>query len=454
MTVISKGRGERMKNLNITFQQTVEACYLNLKVEKPEALDRVALNVNLHDCPEFLMPFKAVRFNDETVLKYRQPEHAVSLQYGELTLNKREFVQLYANLLEPFIKGRDWFLDYHNFYIHPSYIFLDKKTRAASYLYLPVHKPVHSDEEILLFFKKLLAKADIKDDQKFLVNLFQYFERGTVTLSSLYQLMSKEASTVQAGSVPQPVKQPERSAVKKLAQAIPEKLEQIEVKKPQKAKSIFAPKAGVFPAAPMPAEMNEDEIMNALFGEKPEKAKRARHKAVKEKGGKEKKPLLKGIFGAKKEKPDQESLKQTEESRLSQPEIELQEAACEDDHTVVIDDNPSERGFCLRLVFSAIPGAPEIIQIPPSQDFITIGRISRDESRPDAAFPSEFKGVGRRHARLERRGDEYYLADLGSVNHTYLDGEIMIPNRPYRLKSGSEVAFTCVNPITYRAVME
>ena len=80
-----------------------------MKAERPEALDRVTLNVNLKDCPDFLLPFKAVRFNSETVLRYRQPEHAVSLQYKDMVLNKKEFVRLYANLLMPFIKGKDWF---------------------------------------------------------------------------------------------------------------------------------------------------------------------------------------------------------------------------------------------------------------------------------------------------------------------------------------------------------
>ncbi len=504
-----------MKNFNIAFQQTVEACYLTLKAERPEALDRVTLNVNLKDCPDFLLPFKAVRFNSETVLRYRQPEHAVSLQYKDMVLNKKEFVRLYANLLMPFIKGKDWFLDYHNLYIHPAYIFIDKKTETASYMYLPVQQAVHTDAEILAFFKKLLTKADIKDDRKFLVNLFQYFERGNATLLSLYQFLLKETDTVQPSGQPYVPETSERNTVQKLVQEIPAKLEQIEVKKPQKAKHVFPFQTGKnksedssdalltaesFETDRLQEDLSEDEIINALFGEKPARAKRMKEKPQKEKSRneklqneklqneklqneklqneklqkemissekspdsivrspkekrtEEKKTLFGRFFGGKKAKQEPESPGLTPE-HLRQMQNQLREDDFDDGHTVVLEDSPAEGGCCLRLVFSSMTGAPENIRITPSKDFITIGRISRDENRPDAAFPPDFKGVGRKHARLERRADSYYLVDLGSVNHTYLDGEALIPNRPYLLKAGSEVAFTSVNPITYRVVME
>ena len=65
-------------------------------------------------------------------------------------------------------------------------------------------------------------------------------------------------------------------------------------------------------------------------------------------------------------------------------------------------------------------------------------RIGRDSEWADLYVEGNDL-VSRRHAELVRRGDEIYLKDLGSKNHTYLNG-IMIPREVEILvKDGSEI---------------
>src|SRR4051812_2643570 len=45
--------------------------------------------------------------------------------------------------------------------------------------------------------------------------------------------------------------------------------------------------------------------------------------------------------------------------------------------------------------------------------------------------------VSRRHARIERRGDGYYVEDLGSKAGTRLNGEML--GRPMRLREGDRI---------------
>lgn len=467
-----------MKKLKISFQQTVEACYLNLNVEKEEVLDRVTVNVIQQDCPEFLLPLKVVRINGQTALKYRQPGHAVSLAYANLAMGKKDFMQLCLSLILPFVKGRDWFLDYHNLYIDPAYIYIDSRTKAVSYLYLPVQGKVYTDGEILQFFKSLLSKADIRDDNKFLIQLFQYFERNCVTILSLYQILMKEARAFQSGGMEPSVKetkpkmyaQPQENEIQKPKAGIADKILQgsgklkkrEEKRKETKKKEENEPKVEDF----LGGQDENDEIMNLMFGDKPakslKKAKpvKASKKEKEAKAPKEKKtsgPLFGKLFGGKKENVEADTGERIfvqEQMEPDRQQVFVQPEKYEDDHTVTMDDDSVEGVCCLRLVFSPLAGAPEHIRIGQSQDFITIGRVSRDDYQPDAVFPAEFKGVGRRHARIERKKDHFYIVDLGSVNHTYLDGEVLIPNRPYELKAGCEVAFTSVNPIKYRVIME
>lgn len=122
-----------------------------------------------------------------------------------------------------------------------------------------------------------------------------------------------------------------------------------------------------------------------------------------------------------------------------------------DDETEIAFDGPGQQGISpyLELTESDEPGAVRRIELNFQTPYITIGRISSDEVRPDVAFPANFKRIGRRHARIEKRDGSYYVIDLGSANHTLLNNQILIPNQPYLLQNGMELAFTVNHPVRY-----
>ena len=51
-------------------------------------------------------------------------------------------------------------------------------------------------------------------------------------------------------------------------------------------------------------------------------------------------------------------------------------------------------------------------------------------------YGAEAAGVSRRHARVSRQDDQYWIEDLNSVNLTYLNNQRLTPDRPQRLKDG------------------
>jgi pSer/pThr/pTyr-binding forkhead associated (FHA) protein len=61
--------------------------------------------------------------------------------------------------------------------------------------------------------------------------------------------------------------------------------------------------------------------------------------------------------------------------------------------------------------------------------------VGRDES---ADIPIDEPLVSRSHARLERRGESYWVVDLGSTNFTRVRGEVV---RERELSDGDEVRF-------------
>ncbi|MGD0611325.1 MAG: FHA domain-containing protein [Anaerolineales bacterium] len=49
------------------------------------------------------------------------------------------------------------------------------------------------------------------------------------------------------------------------------------------------------------------------------------------------------------------------------------------------------------------------------------------------------KGVSRRHAMIRRKGDGYEILDMGSTNGTWLNQYLLLPDKPYPLKSGTQI---------------
>lgn len=76
----------------------------------------------------------------------------------------------------------------------------------------------------------------------------------------------------------------------------------------------------------------------------------------------------------------------------------------------------------------------------PSSDEVLIGRRDPLQPRiPDVDLESHgggAAGVSRRHARLLRRRDGWYIEDLRSTNGTYLNEVRLLPARPIRIRSG------------------
>src|SRR5258708_5483152 len=90
----------------------------------------------------------------------------------------------------------------------------------------------------------------------------------------------------------------------------------------------------------------------------------------------------------------------------------------------------------------AINGATELLELP-MQNVLTLGRHVADSTSADVDLTdhrAEMLGVSRKHASIKRQGTTLTLTDLGSTNHTYLNGQQLADNEARTLKSGDEVA--------------
>ncbi len=471
-----------------SIQSSLDANYLNISLTELEELDETAIKTIKEDCPDFLIPFHLMNINDSNFLKYKLM-NAVSLEYSSLTMTKNMFAEMYFSLLTPFVTGKDWFLDYHYLCINPTYVYCSRDLKKSFFIYIPAKSYRNGDKEILGFFQNVLNNVTITDESGFMVKLYQYFNRGNVTLAELYRMVREECKN--EGSAEHKVIPAEHSAVSAtsaIKQGVamqtqpdypvqqlayqPEKTDE----KQQKKKNLFGSsekkkkeKEEMAETAIPPFTVQnpdfgnlegDEEVIAALFGDNKKKTKEKKEK--KEKPIKEKPPKKeksRGFFGSRKK---QEDLPQSEEAIVqnsisySQPQIypmvqNMDAITQEDDGvTEILDDGMMQKEEFLSLIESPVSGAPVRISLGFDKPFITLGRMSNNAIKPDVAFSSDLKGIGRMHARIEKKNGVFYAIDLGSANHTFVNGQMLVPNTPWPLKNGDELTLTSGTPVRYR----
>lgn len=466
-----------MNSTNFSVQSSLEANFLNIQLEDPIDIDEIAMKTINNDCPDFLIPFQLLEVNGSTQLRYKLI-NTIALEYIDTTYTKKDFIKLFMNLLNPLIKGNEWFLDYHCFCIDPQYVYIDRISNLVMYIYVPEASYKNTDQEIFNFIKNTFNKMTITDDPGFQVTLFQFFIKEGVTLIDLYKMLQNEQTTKgmpQVAPAPSPVPAPVQPVMNNVqpqpinAQPKPVVAPILSKPTPQVVKKEAPAPVHGTPVAPLPvADKNNaqsnDDIISSLFGN---------NSSSKNKPKKEEKSskLPFDLFGKKKEK-EKESFVSSGTSNVSQsqPQGYSNQVAFnnnfqsqsqsfgqsdiyspDSDVTMTFTEGSRRGGPHLELISSSIAGAPSRIDLDFTKEFISIGRASSDEVQPDIIFPRDFTFIGRKHARISKDNNgKFFIIDLGSKNHTFLDNTMLVPNQMYELVSGKEIVFTESTPVKYR----
>lgn len=94
-----------------------------------------------------------------------------------------------------------------------------------------------------------------------------------------------------------------------------------------------------------------------------------------------------------------------------------------------------------HIVLLHITGYPDPIALQIEESIV----LGRDSSEGASAINLEGydalnQGVSRKHAMFKRQGQQLFIRDLGSTNHTFLNGNQLAEERDYALRDGDEIA--------------
>ena len=417
--------------------------YASIVVEDRKKLDIIAIKVIRYDCPPFLLPIRLVSIDNEVQLRY-EILGGIRLAYMTLQMSKHELNKLLNQLLAPYVDCADWFLDFHNIYLDRNYIMVNQSDFKVRYIYMPYEYGIQTEEEVLQFFRDLVASVNLQDDDAYIAALLRRIIGKDASITAFADLVRENLKKEESVTVQMPRQAPVMTTV-----SVPIDTKSV----PQSSEPDVRKEFGKVDLT--------DSIGAGLFGES---EKTVNKKAAK----KEKQSNFFGrLLGSDKKSKKESSEPSVSENRekavtVSIPAADHREKALEslienpmnltEDNTEISAEEENVSGILrLRLDRAQVDNIPNTIELDLRNGYAVIGRYDKTgKLSADFNFDMSLTYIGRRHARFELSDEDVYIIDLESKNHTFLNNEELLPNRRYLLHKGDRIMITQKYGIVYQ----
>ena len=128
------------------------------------------------------------------------------------------------------------------------------------------------------------------------------------------------------------------------------------------------------------------------------------------------------------------SIQQRASTRMSQQQIRQQSLRMSQAQTSTVSPRVSQPQTIEKIRLVAL-NAPEYFEIVIDADEILIGKSAEFS---DKVIPYNPK-ISRKHCRIIRRQDEFYITDEKSLNHTYVNGMMVMEAQFVKIRKGDSI---------------
>ena len=423
-----------------------------LSVLIPEdQIDEKALYTMESDQPDFLVPFH-YRYIDGNVEFIYTPQKRLKLLFFAGARSQDDYIVFWKKLISPLERCEDWFMRTDGFVLDLQYVYYDKDANEICYLYIPVRQTLQDPADIRQFLQKTASQFTTDNSDLTVCVLGYLLQEGAVQPEDFLQMLAPYA-----GRKTKPAQTAASSAAQAayVQQSTPAASVHQPVSAPHPEQEPAAKQQNVPSAIKTPNSHLDDDFNDLKWGEE-ESSNNTREKKPKKekppKKPKEKKSFL-SILGKKEPKEPSQPLHggaqlgdmplytpsspdpQPTPAPSAQPVWYVEQ---QDDGVTQLNTHETQLRYIGNL------NHPAVIQLRvPDNGYFRIGRydVSVGKQQFDFEFPPDTPAVSRRHAAIGRRGDIYYLADLGSRAGTFVNERKLNPNEEQPLSAGDRISF-------------
>lgn len=450
-----------------TYEEQGDRRYLVYEKKPEDILDTLTLEMISNNQIEGLAPANHIQMDDHFYMKYDITGCKSLREYMQGTINRQQLLHIMESIADTAMEAEDYMLRFSSFVLDTDYMYMDGAGRKVFCIVLPV---VREEAPLELFLKELLMGAQYNqaEDCSYVAALINFFSSpvsfSVHALKGQIAGLKKEKTSrkkieEQNRVLPEPPASPKKRGHSE-APNDPEKQNCLNILFSDEEEKTLREKIGQFFKRDRSEkdEYEEEEIEDrkekrGFFGKRSEKKKKDQ---VKEQSGDS---ILGGIAIPGMEVPVRPQKERRPEDQEQQPHFEkyekreipipaqkiplkqLETGGSDFGETVYLQEEDDDETAFLGQEKG---GGPEfsLYRFSTKETFRITGDVSRIGRSPSIAEISITgnKCIGRIHAILYVRGQDVFIEDNHSKNHTYVDGIRLDPeDPPVLLNQGSKI---------------
>lgn len=450
-----------------TYEEQGDRRYLVYEKKPEDTLDTLTLEMISNNQIEGLAPANHIQMDDHFYMKYDITGCKSLREYMQGTINRQQLLHIMESIADTAMEAEDYMLRFSSFVLDTDYMYMDGAGRKVFCIVLPV---VREEAPLELFLKELLMGAQYNqaEDCSYVAALINFFSSpGSFSVHGLKgqiaglkkEKTSRKKIEEQNRVLPEPPASPKRRGHSE-APNDPEKQNCLNILFSDEEEKTLREKIGQFFKRDRSEkdEYEEEEIEDrkekrGFFGKRSEKKKKDQ---VKDQSGDS---ILGGIAIPGMEVPVRPQKERRPEDQEQQPHFEkyekreipipaqkiplkqLETGGSDFGETVYLQEEDDDETAFLGQEKG---GSPEfsLYRFSTKETFRITGDVSRIGRSPSIAEISITgnKCIGRIHAILYVRGQDVFIEDNHSKNHTYVDGIRLDPeDPPVLLNQGSKI---------------
>lgn len=447
--------------------------YLVLKVERDQVIDSVSLGMITNNAIAGIAPTVFTQMDADKFIKYNISSKVPLNQFVAGVISQSKLVDVLSGIVNAIISAEDYMIEIENLLLDDQYIYIDVSSCDTSLICVPIEN-FNNNVDIRKFFKDIVCNVVIDADghEDYFARILNFINKSQLLSLQdfkvfLYELKNRDnnatavhtqtAATVEkAQPTPEPVKV-EPQSLQFTPQPAPQPTPQPTPQKMQRqpaSGNVIIPENSSGQVTPVQAGTQKKMSLFYLLRHY-SKENKAVYNAQKEQfrnapadSKKDKKPVVPSksngfiVPGA----PGSEIYSQA--AQLSQPvqqpvQQSVQQPVQQEQNvkpsinfgnTTVLSIQDDTRGLTTNLQQHIVK--PQLVKLKDRMAVeITksVWKIGKEKSVVDF-FISDNPAISRSHANILIEGGKYFIQDMNSTNHTFVDGRM--------LQSGEKVEIT------------
>ncbi|MDD5923175.1 MAG: DUF6382 domain-containing protein [Clostridia bacterium] len=481
-----------MNRLNVESNGT--STYLVYELQDGEEIDTLSLGMVVNNKISNVMPIIFSQVDNNKYFKYNISSKISLSQFFNGIVNKKRLLTVFSSVLKAIMESTEYMIDSSSFLLDPEYIYVDVSTSEAHLLCMPLMEMAEHRVEVAPFFKNIVfsTQFDQSENTDYVVKLITYLNANqTVSIEGFSEFIdellngpksvkNEETSKPQQPAQPQQQQMPQNTVVKQTltpdqmpkniydvpntVNTQPPVQQPVGDKKVEKVNDKNKPAGFAVPG--VNADSSKQDPKKNKNDKKDKKDNKAEHK--------EKKGF--SLFGKKKDKNEVKDTPKADiknsntvnnpnlgfnipgtgvpasSTQVKMPDIPVATPVntpasnapkMNFGETTVLGGATAGETTVLGVNTPSTPQVSYLIRKKNNEKILLskeLFKVGKERSFVDYCI-SDNNAVSRSHANIICKNGEYFVVDMNSTNHTYINGMILTPQMECKIKNGDVITF-------------